>query len=368
MLLHATRLMTNTPDGDVGPGWVRLDGGTVTQWGHGAPPEPAQRTYETGLLAPGFVDIHCHGGDGGDFASGEEEQIRRAQAYHAAHGTGAMLASLVTAPVDALCAQLAAVADVVEAGDTVIVGSHLEGPFLSHARCGAQNPAHLTMPDVAAFERMCDAARGTLRMITVAPELPGAEALADAARRAGVTVAIGHTDAGFDDAQAAVQAGASVATHLFNGMRPLHHRDPGPVLAALAGDVFVELINDGIHLHPQIVRHVFATAAPRSVLVTDAMSAAGLDDGDYSLGGLAVTVEDGAARLRDGGSLAGSTLTMDDAVRNAVAAGITLEDAVYAATAAPARAIGRPELGTLGAAGSTLVHVDDDGTVTPVSG
>lgn len=367
MLIQATKLMTNAADAAIEPGWVRLEDGAVVEWGHGEAPGPADRTHDEGLVAPGFVDIHCHGGNGGDFASGDADQIRRAQAFHAEHGTGAMLASLVTAPADALCTQLAAIADVVEAGDTAVVGSHLEGPYLSHSRCGAQNPAYLALPDVAAFEAMLEASRGTLRMITVAPELLGADALITAVRNAGVTVAIGHTDAGFDDAKAAGDAGAQVATHLFNGMRPLHHRDPGPVLAALDGDVFPELINDGVHLHPAIVRHVVATKGRRSVLVTDAMSAAGLPDGQYALGGLAVTVDGGAARLTEGSSLAGSTLTMDVAVSNAVSAGIAVEDAVHAATAAPAEAIGRPELGTLRAGTTSLVHVADDGTATRIS-
>lgn len=275
------------------------------------------------------MDIHCHGGGGGDFASADPAQIRAAARHHAEHGTGRLLGSLVTDSPDALERQAAVLAEVIDAGDTIIGGIHLEGPFLSHARCGAQNPAHLGAPDVAEFERWRAAAGGHLRMITVAPELPGALDVIAAAVEAGVVAAVGHTDATYEQAMDAFEAGASVATHLFNGMRPLHHRNPGPVGAALDAGAWVELIADGVHLHPATVRLIATTAPERAVLVTDAMSATGLPDGEYSLGGQEVTVTGGAARLTRNGSLAGSTLTMDAAVAHAVS-GAGLDPALVA--------------------------------------
>lgn len=265
-----------------------------------------------------YVDIHCHGGGGGDFCSADPEQIRTAARHHARHGSQRLLASLVTDTADALASQARVLAEVVDDGDTIVGGIHLEGPFLSGARCGAQNPAHLQLPDLASFDRWLEAAGGHLRMITVAPELPGALELIGAAVEAGVVAAIGHTDATYEQAMAGFEAGASVATHLFNGMRPLHHRDPGPVGAALDAGAWVELIADGVHLHPATLRMIATTAPQRSLLVTDAMSATGLPDGRYTLGGQDVTVAGGAARLTRNGSLAGSTLTMDAAVAHAI--------------------------------------------------
>lgn len=288
-----------------------------------------------------YVDIHCHGGGGGDFCSADPGQIRTAAHHHAGHGTGTLLASLVTDTPEALRRQSQVLAQVIDDGDTIIGGIHLEGPFLSHARSGAQNPANLQMPNVADFGRWVEAAGGHLRMITVAPELPGALDLIGAAVEAGVVAAVGHTDATYEQAMAGFEAGASVATHLFNGMRPLHHRDPGPVGAALDAGAWVELIADGVHLHPATLR-LIATAAPeRSLLVTDAMSATGLPDGAYSLGGQDVTVDRGAARLTRNDSLAGSTLSMDAAVAHAIDdAGLDAELVARMAREHPRAAVG----------------------------
>ncbi|KNX39136.1 hypothetical protein VV01_02540 [Luteipulveratus halotolerans] len=366
--MHARRLLTGSADSPTREGWVRIDDGRVVELGEGAPAARADVTLTDGWLAPAYVDIHCHGGGGGDFTSADAESVRAAATFHERHGTGSLLASLVTAPVDALCEQLAVVADVVETGDTIIRGSHLEGPFLSAARCGAQNPAYLTDPDLDGFARMVEAARGTLRMITVAPERPGSGELIDAARAAGVAVAVGHTDGTYDACTAAFARGATVATHLFNGMRPLHHREPGPIGASLDARAWVELINDGIHLHPATLRTVLAARPDRAVLITDAIAASGVPDGQYELGGLAATVADGAARLTDGGSLAGSTLTMDEAVRRAVEAGVDVSLAVAAATSHPATAVGLTGRGRIevGAA-ANLVHIADDLTKTAFS-
>jgi N-acetylglucosamine-6-phosphate deacetylase len=228
---------------------------------------------------------------------------------------------------------------------------HLEGPWLSPRRSGAHQPGSLSHPDAASVESLLAAGDGAVRMVTLAPELPGgidAVRLLDAA---GVVAAIGHTDASYDVARAALDAGARLGTHLFNAMRPLHHREPGAVGALLDAPVDVELIADGVHLHPAVLRTVFAAKPGRCVLVTDAMAAAGSADGDYRLGPMAIEVRDGVARLADGkgtGAIAGSTLTMDAAVRFAVrTAGLPLLDVVHAASTAPARVWGLTDVGAL---------------------
>jgi N-acetylglucosamine-6-phosphate deacetylase len=242
------------------------------------------------------------------------------------------------------------------AREGVLAGLHLEGPFLAAARCGAQDPRYMTAPDVAAFERLHAAAAGQLRVITLAPELPGATALIKAAVEAGVIAAVGHTDATADVTAAAVDAGASHATHLFNGMRPLHHREPGPVGALLDRDeVSCEVIADGVHLHDTAVRLVARASGPgRLVLITDAMAAAGMADGRYRLGSMRVDVAGGVARLAAGaepdadasaeprvpGAIAGSTATMAGVVRHAIAAGLPVTEVAAAASTTPARVLG----------------------------
>lgn len=328
-----------TPDGVLQDGWVRVRDGRITDTGAGNPPEPGTDLGGCWLV-PGFVDVHCHGGGGASFTAGDPEQARRAVAAHRAHGTTTSMASLVSAHPHDLAAQVRVLADLVE--DGLLAGVHLEGPFLSEKRCGAHDPAQLRSPDTGTVRDLLDAGRGTIRMVTLAPELPGS---ADAVRLladSGVTVAVGHTDAVHDEVLAAVRAGATVATHLFNGMRPLHHREPGPIGQLLSDErVTVELICDLVHLHPSVVRLAADAAGPdRMALVTDAISAAAAPDGQYFLGELPVTATGGEARLADG-SLAGSTLTMDAAVRNLVLeCGATITDAVAAASTVPARLLG----------------------------
>lgn len=343
-----------TPQGIV-TGSLRVDGDRIAVIEAGGAGEG--ESLGNRLVVPGFVDIHVHGGGGHDMTSSAAD-MAQAVRFHRGHGTTTTLVSLVTAPLEALCQQLSWAADLADSGE--IAGAHLEGPFLSHTRCGAQNPAHLLDPDLDAFARMLDAARGHLRVITIAPELPGALALVDAAVAAGVIAAVGHTDASYDQARAAFDHGAALATHLFNGMRPIHHREPGPVLASLDAGVPCETINDGIHLHPAVLREVLARGADRLVLITDAIDAAGVGDGHYVLGGQQVEVRDGAARLANG-SLAGSSLTMDSAFARAVRNGVPEEIASLAASANPARVIGLEDRGTV-AAGSRadLVVLDDD--------
>lgn len=328
-----------TPDRVLAPGWLRLEGGRIAAVGEGEAPEPP--AYRGHWALPGFIDMHVHGGGGASFTQGGRDDARRAAAFHRAHGTTGIVASLVTAPVGDLERRVAMLADLADEG--VIDGIHLEGPFLSAVRCGAQDPRYLTAPDVAAFGRLHAAARGWLRMITIAPELPGACDVIRAATAAGVIAAAGHTDASAEVTAAAIAAGVSHATHLFNGMRPLGHRDPGPAGALLDHRVTCEVVADGIHLHDTTIRLAARAAGPGNlVLITDAMAAAGMPDGPYRLGELEVTVSGGAARLADNpGALAGSTATMDLVVRHAItAAGLPVEDVAAAASTTPARRLG----------------------------
>ena len=337
--------------------WVAFDAGRVVATGHGDSwRELAPREAHDGggaWLTPGFVDIHGHGGAGCAFDDGDDA-IATARAMHRAHGTTRAVLSLVTASVDDLVARVATVARLAHA-DATILGSHLEGPFLDLGHKGAHTASLLRAPDAASVDRLLQAADGTLRQVTLAPELPGAT---DAIARfvaAGVAVAVGHTDADADAARRAFDAGATILTHAFNGMRGIHHRAPGPVVAAMGDDrVTLELIADGAHVHPDVMRLAFAGAPGRIALITDAMAAAGSADGAYTLGGLAVTVTDGVARLDDGGSIAGSTLTQDAALRLVTAeCGVPIADAVAALTTVPAHAIGA-------AAGSLAVGATAD--------
>jgi N-acetylglucosamine-6-phosphate deacetylase len=378
-----------TPGGVVSPGWIRVAGGIIEAIGAadgpGVPGVPGgqPRPGEAGVPAirghwalPGFIDMHVHGGGGASFTEGDEGDASRVAAFHRRHGTTRIIASLVTAPPDALARRASMLADL--ADDHVIDGIHLEGPFLSAARCGAQDPRYLLPPDMALFERLRAAARGWLRMITVAPELPGATELIRAAAQAGVIAAAGHTDASAEVTSAAVDAGVSHATHLFNGMRPLGHREPGPAGALLDRQVSCEVIADGTHLHDAIIRLVARAAGPGNlVLVTDAMTAAGMADGDYRLGELEVTVSGGVARLAGSpgqvpgapGAIAGSTATMDAVARRAIAsAGLSVAEVAQAAATTPARL-----LGLAGVAGALrpglaadIVLLDEDARISAV--
>ncbi|MDA3629853.1 N-acetylglucosamine-6-phosphate deacetylase [Saccharopolyspora sp. WRP15-2] len=329
-----------TPDGVLDRGWVRVSGGEIAEVGTGPAPEGQVVDLRGQWLVPGFVDIHCHGGGGGSFTSIEVDQARAAIAAHRRHGTTTMMASLVSAPLPDLTKQISALSDLVVDGE--LAGIHLEGPFLSSARCGAHDPAILRAPEASAVQQVLDAGRGTVRMVTLAPELPnGVEAVRQLVDH-GVIAAVGHTDAVLSQVVPAVEAGATVATHLFNAMRPLHHREPGPIGVLLEDErVTVELICDLVHLHPAIVQLAASHAGTgRTVLVTDAISATDAGDGTYELGKLPVTVTDGEARLADG-SLAGSTLTMDVAFRNLVeSGGQSVPAAVAAASTKPAQLLG----------------------------
>lgn len=307
-------------------------------------------------LLPGFVDIHNHGGGGHGFSTGDPTAARSAATFHLRHGTTTLLASLVSAPIPRLCRTVRALAPLVAEG--VLAGLHLEGPYLSHSRRGAQPARFLRDPDPGELARLLATEPGTIRMVTLAPERPGALAAISFLVAQDVVAAIGHTDADYQQTRAAVAAGASVATHLFNGMPPVHHRAPGPVPALLgAPGVVCELVADGAHLHDGILAFAIRAAGPGgAALVTDAISAAGMPDGEYELAGQPVIVANQVARLAQPGAppnappnaqpgappgvIAGSALTMDAALRRAVAAGVPLMDAVKLAATTPARAIG----------------------------
>ena len=314
------------------PGWVRLDGPLVREVGAGPPPggtgAPGSVVAlgDGAVLVPGFVDTHVHG-DFGDAAPGDAalgdagtdpDAVARVVGLHRGHGTTTMLASLVTAAPADLLAALGALADATEAG--LVSGIHLEGPWLSPARAGAHDVALLRRPDPAELAALLAAGRGTVRMVTVAPELPGGLDLVRRVVAAGVVAAVGHTDADAATVRAAVDAGATVVTHLFNAMPQLHHRRPGPVGALLDDPrVTVELVADGVHVDPAVFRLALAAAGPGRVsLVSDAMAAAGSVDGRYRLGSMDVVVADGVARTAGSGSIAGSTATADALFRWAV--------------------------------------------------
>ncbi len=289
------------------------------------------------VIVPGFIDLHCHGGGGHTFTTGSAGAAREAAAFHLRHGTTTILASLVSSPFELMRSAVRDYQPLIEEG--VLAGVHFEGPYLSGIRCGAQNPEFLRDPSLAEITELV--ASGAVRMMTVAPELPGALEAIGYLRDHGVLAAIGHTDATYGQTHAGVAAGATVATHLFNGMRPPHHREPGPVVGLLSSTATVELIADNIHLHPGMLAFAAGSAGPdRAVLITDAMDATGMPDGRYDLGGQEVDVVDRVARLTRDGSIAGSTLTMDVALRNAVAAGLPLVDAARMAATTPARLLG----------------------------
>lgn len=343
-LLHNARVVT--PTEVLGRAWLRVEDGLITELGTDAPPSTVDSVDLGGdTVLPGFVDIHTHGGGGATFTTGDAGQARTAAAFHRRHGSTTLLASLVTAPAELMAAATTAYQPLI--ADGTIAGLHYEGPYLSQARCGAQNPAYLRDPELDEINGLLDL--GGVRMVTIAPERDGA---LDAIRllvERGVVAAVGHTDASYEQVGAAIEAGATVGTHVFNGMRPIHHREPGPVLALLdAPSVTCEFIADGHHLHDGTLAFaVHAVGAGRAALVTDAMAAAGMSDGEYDLGGQAVTVTDGVARLSVGGSIAGSTLTMDAALRRAVGAGLSIVDAARMAATTPAAALGYPDRGEL---------------------
>jgi N-acetylglucosamine-6-phosphate deacetylase len=346
---------------DFGPGWLEVSNGRVVAVHSGTNPDGE---IVDGWLAPGFVDVHSHGGGGAAFTEGAAA-AETVLATHLAHGTTTMIASLVTAGTDQLLDQIDALAPLVASG--ALAGVHLEGPWLSPKQRGAHDPGKLSDPLPEAVEAVTGLPSGLVRMVTIAPELPGALAAIAAFHECGIVAAIGHTAADFAAAEAGFAAGAAGVTHLFNAMPDLRKRDPGPVLAALVSNAWLEVVFDCHHVDATLLSLLANCYPERLVLITDAMAAAGMGDGDYTLGGLAVQVRGSVARLVEGGSIAGSTITLADAVVNAVASGVPLATAVRQATANPAAYLDIPDVGVIRpGARADFVELDADGGVRRV--
>ena len=345
--------------------WLEIEDGVIRSINSGTTPEYDLR-YE-GILIPGFVDIHCHGGGGNYFGGLTDTEITQVIATHRAGGTVAGLASLVTEPIENLISQIKRLVPFAQRGE--IAGIHLEGPYLSHARCGAHDPNLLRTPTLAEVQTLLDAGQGFIKMITIAPELDGALEVIEYLAKSGVIAAIGHSQSDAATAQAAIDRGASVVTH-FNNAMPKVIDGPGTMSSAVINElrVSLELILDGEHVSTQIVRDVFEAAPNRIVMVTDAMSAAGSTDGTYKIANLEVIVKDGVARLASNGSLAGSTLTMAKAFNHALnEIGVSITEAVHAASTLPALILGRSDLGEIAVGKSGLLnHLAKNGEITPI--
>ena len=336
-----------TPDEDLAGATVVVRDGRIEAVGVGLTPPTGAQTFDlAGLtLAPGFIDIHVHGGGGFSLISEDPEEIRSYARWVVSRGVTGFLVTLVGASLSQMKRWLAAATAAGEGGDATaarLVGVHLEGPFVNPARRGALPAEGLRPPDVAEFLALAEAAQGRLKIITLAPELPGATDIVAAARQRGVVVSMGHTDATYEQALEAIEWGVQQATHCFNGMRPFHHRDPGCLGAILSSPrLSAELIADGVHVHPGTMALLLAAKDPQgTILVTDGITAAGLADGVYSLAGEAIQVQSGVASLPNG-TLAGSVATMDQALRNIVQLGLApLGEAVRMASTNPAAALG----------------------------
>lgn len=346
LLIHDALLIDG--DGRREQAWVRTSGTHIVEVGRGdtwrelAPAVGRVIDAKGAVLTPGFIDLHCHGGAGVDYSA---QDPRAALELHRSHGTTRTLVSLVSAPIDTQVHWLEHAAQWVSA-DPLVLGVHLEGPYLATGRCGAHDPAVLVAPTEASVQRQLDAADGVLAMVTIAPELEGAERAIETFRDAGAVVAIGHSDADYDTARAAFDRGATVLTHAFNAMAGLHHRAPGPVMAAVDAGAVLELILDGVHVHPSAAAGLFRLAPGRVALITDAVLATGAPDGRYRLGSLEVELREGTVTIAGPSTLAGSVLTQDRALAIAVERlGLDPVEAIRALTAVPAAALARDDLG-----------------------
>jgi N-acetylglucosamine-6-phosphate deacetylase len=355
-----------TPSGVLEPGWLEVDDARIIRVEAGRLDPGGGRIVET--LIPGLIDVHVHGGGGASFAGGTDEAVLAAVLHHRQRGSTSVFASLMTAAAPALEAQLSHVASFVESG--VLAGVHLEGPWLSPLRAGAHPPHLLRPPERTEVRRLLDLGRGTVRMVTLAPELLGGVDAVRAIVDHGAVAALGHTDADYAVAVAALDAGASHGTHLGNGMRPVHHREPGVVLALLERDgAVLELINDGIHLHDAVTSALIrTTGSHRLALISDAIPASGLPDGTYRVGDDDVEIRGGEVRQLRSGSLSGSNMCLADSLRRAVQVlGVPLAEATAMATTTPARALQLPDLGRLETGAiADVVALDDDLRVTAV--
>lgn len=347
-----------TPDGWIENGSLLIRNGTISRISSSSEMnvEDESEDHERvdacgGLLLPGFIDIHVHGGGGYDAMLGSVEHIQGMCRFHASNGTTSLLATTLTATHEEIVTALECAAQsmkvVREPDGANLLGVHLEGPFLNAARCGAQNPKDLREPSIEEFDVFWSASQGTIKLMTIAPELNHAEEVIRHAVNKGVVISLGHTDSDFETMQRATEWGATQVTHLFNGMKPLHHREPGAAGGSLMLDqLAVELICDGIHVHPSLIQWAFNIKPEGKVLlITDSMCAAGCPDGEYVIGKLPVIMKQGKVYLKqeDGteGSLAGSSLTMIEALANAVKfTGMDIADVVPALTIHPATQIG----------------------------
>ncbi len=367
MLITAPSLLTAQDDSEeASAGYVLIEDGRITSAGHGAPPCPADLALPDGMLVPGFVDLQVNGYYGVEFQNADADRWASVARRLAETGTTAFLPTMITAPVPELARALAGAAAFVPglADGARILGVHLEGPFLSPARLGAHNPAWITDPSPAAISELLAAGNGLVRLVTLAPERPGALAAVRQLTEAGVLVSVGHSDALASQVEAAATAGARKVTHLFNAQRPLGHREPGVVGQALTDQRLTSgLIADLHHVTGPACEIAFAAAPGRIALVTDAAACAGMPPGEYLLGGEPITLPagDGAPPARADGTLAGSALRMDRAVANVVSLGIGVSVAIAAATRIPADLIGRPDLGRLApGAAADLVWLGPD--------
>lgn len=339
-------------------GWFSVENGVFSAIGTGPCPDANAEDLGGALVLPGLIDVHNHGNSNADFSDGSLDGLCTMAAYLGRSGVTSFAPASMTLPYDVLSKAFAtavALRDEKPKGSSKILGIHMEGPFFSEKKKGAQNGAYLRNPDAAAVARLADEAQGLLRIVDVAPELEGAVPFVrEVSKRC--TVSIAHTDASYDEARAAIDAGATHLTHLFNAMPGIHHRKPGVIAAgAESPSVRAELICDGIHVHPASIRLAFALfGAERMVLISDALRCCGMPDGEYELGGQAVFLKGKTCTLADG-TLAGSVTNLFDCMRNVVSYGIPLEDAVRAASYNPAC-----QLGVQDRVGSIAVGKDAD--------
>lgn len=371
-----------TPDEEISDAVVLIEGEKIVAVGRRnevVVPASARR-HEKGdfSIVPGFIDVHIHGAAGYDVMDANPEGLAAMAAAVARHGTTSLVATTVTASEDATCLAVEAVASWIKQAKSArtgtkpsaeILGVHFEGPFISRARRGVHPEEWIAAPSISLFKRLLTSAKGTARIVTLAPELPGAAELISGARQAGVVVSLGHTDANYAEAMAAISQGARHAAHVFNAMRPFAHRDTGVLGAILTSPaVTAELIADGVHVDDAAIRILLAAKGTRGViLVSDGIAATGMPDGRYRLGTFEVNVAGGVARNSEG-KLAGSTLTLDRALRHIVALGISLREALPMLTANPARLLGleRTKGNLIPGADADLVLLDDQLNVAGV--
>lgn len=324
-------------DGRFQEGSLAFENGVITAAGPAA--GPADVDAGGNYLLPGFVDVHTHGAMGGDFSDGKPEDLPKMARHYAAHGVTSFLATTMTLKEEVLTPAMHTIRDFVRPEDGAkCAGIHLEGPFLSYAKRGAQAAENLHKPDADLFRRLNEASGGQVRLVTVAPEEEGALPFIEQVAQV-CAVSLGHTTADYDTAMAAYRAGATHATHLFNGMPSLLHRAPGVIGAAFDSGAYAELICDGLHIHPSAIRAARRLFGEKLVIISDSLRCAGMPDGEYELGGQPIEMKNGRATLLGTDTLAGSSSNLLDELRNVVSFGLPLEAAVTAVTAAPARAV-----------------------------